>query len=62
MKRLVMLVLLALCCAGCGSSMDTSPVLVPGAFHERLVDDRGAERIGVNFVADARGDDGRPGK
>jgi hypothetical protein len=61
MKRLTVLVLFAASCAGCGSSMDTSPVLQPGAFNERFVDDRGIERIGVDFVADVRGDERRRG-
>jgi hypothetical protein len=53
MHRLVMLALLmALGCAGCGSSMSAAPVLQPGAFNERTVDDRGLERIGIDFVAD----------
>ena len=54
MNRLVLLALLAGCCAGCGSSMSTAPVLLPGAVNERTIDERGVERIGVDFVAGAR--------
>ena len=61
MNRLVLLAYLAVCCAGCGSSMSAAPVLQPGAFNERTVDDRGVERIGIDFVAGARGNESNRG-
>lgn len=57
MNRLAVLVLLGVCCAGCSSSMDSSPLLQPGTFNERIVDDRGVERIGAEFVANTRGEE-----
>ena len=54
MNRLVLLAfILAGCCAGCGSSMSAAPVLQPGTFSERSIDDRGLERIGLDSVAGA---------
>ena len=62
MNRLLTLALfLALGCAGCSSSMDTPPLLQPGVFNERTVDDRRAEHVGINFVADIRGAENQPG-
>jgi hypothetical protein len=61
MNRLVLLACLVGCCAGCGSSMSTAPVLQPGVFHERTVDDRTLERIGIDFVAETRHRDADPG-
>ena len=61
MNRLVLIAFVAVCCAGCGSSMSAAPVLQPGAFNERTVDDRGIERASVDFVADTRVNDNTQG-
>jgi hypothetical protein len=61
MNRLVLLAFLVGCCAGCGSSMSMAPVLQPGVFNERTVDDCGLERVGIDFVAETRQRDADPG-